>query len=211
MAKRILDLAASCLLLVVLSPLLAAIALVVMATMGRPVLFAQLRPGLEGRLFRIYKFRTMTNRRDRDGELLPDGQRLTRFGRWLRRRSLDELPELLNVVKGDMSLVGPRPLLTRYLPYYSERERQRHRVRPGITGWAQIHGRNEAGWDERLERDVWYVEHRSFGLDLRILARTIAAVIRGAGVVEDPRSIMRNLDEERRPEPGDGGRTRTGA
>ncbi len=197
--KRALDVVASGALLAVLSPVFAAIAVAIRATMGRPVLFAQLRPGLDGRLFRIYKFRTMTDRRGPDGEPLPDGERLTPFGRWLRRKSLDELPELLNVLKGDMSLVGPRPLLSRYLPYYSATERRRHAVRPGITGWAQIHGRNEAGWDERLARDVWYVDHMSLGLDLKILARTVFAVLRGAGVVTDPRSAMQNLDEERRP------------
>ncbi|MRR34162.1 sugar transferase [bacterium] len=195
--KRAFDVAASLAALLVLSPLLTVIALLVRFKLGSPVLFRQQRPGRHEQPFRILKFRTMTDQRDGMGLLLPDSVRLTRFGRLLRRTSLDELPELYNVLRGDMSLVGPRPLLMRYLPFYSRRERLRHTVRPGITGWAQINGRNCLSWDERLEHDIWYVEHQSIRLDVCILFRTVAAVFRRKGLVTDPRSIMQNLDEER--------------
>jgi lipopolysaccharide/colanic/teichoic acid biosynthesis glycosyltransferase len=145
----------------------------------------------------MLKFRTMGDARAPDGRLLPDGLRLTALGRFLRRTSLDELPELWNVLTGDMSLVGPRPLLMDYFDFFTERERLRFSMPPGITGWAQTHGRNHAPWDARLERDVWYVEHWSFGLDLRILAATVRQVLRAESVVEDPHSIMLDLDEER--------------
>jgi lipopolysaccharide/colanic/teichoic acid biosynthesis glycosyltransferase len=189
--KRPLDAAASALLLVTFSPLLLLVALGVWIELGRPILFRQHRPGLGERPFAMLKFRTM-----REGDK-PDGARLGRFGRWLRRTSLDELPQLWNVLRGEMSLVGPRPLLERYLPYYTARERLRHRVRPGLTGWAQVHGRNEVGWRERLELDVWYVEHASLGLDLRILWRTLECWFRGRGVREDPSAWMSDLDRER--------------
>lgn len=184
--------------LLLLCPLLFIVAALVRGMLGSPVLFRQERPGLHEKPFIMLKFRTMTDRRDRTGSPLPDAERLTRFGRFLRGSSLDELPELFNVLKGDMSLVGPRPLLMRYLPYYSKRERLRHTVRPGITGWAQVNGRNLLGWDQRLECDAWYVENRSFKMDLLILARTLTAVFRRKGMVADPRSVMLNLDEERR-------------
>lgn len=195
--KRAFDVAASLAALLVLSPLLLVTAVLVRTMLGTPVLFRQQRPGRHEQPFRILKFRTMTDERDSSGLLLPDSARLTRFGRLLRRTSLDELPELYNVLRGDMSLVGPRPLLMRYLPFYSLRERLRHTVRPGITGWAQINGRNCLSWDERLEHDIWYVEHQSIRLDVSILFRTVAAVFRSKGLVTDPRSIMQNLDEER--------------
>lgn len=195
--KRAFDLAASLAALLVLSPLLLVTAVLVRIMLGTPVLFRQQRPGRHEHPFCILKFRTMTDQRDGSGLLLPDSARLTRFGRLLRRTSLDELPELYNVLRGDMSLVGPRPLLMRYLPFYSRRERLRHTVRPGITGWAQINGRNCLSWDERLEHDIWYVEHQSIRLDVCILFRTVAAVFRRKGLVTDPRSIMQNLDEER--------------
>jgi lipopolysaccharide/colanic/teichoic acid biosynthesis glycosyltransferase len=180
--KRVLDAAASAAALLLLSPLLAAVALAVRVNLGSPVLFRQERPGLHGRPFRLVKFRTMRDAVGADGTPLPDGERLTPFGRLLRASSLDELPELWNVLRGEMSLVGPRPLLMEYLPLYSPRQARRHDVRPGLTGWAQVNGRNAPSWKERLEMDVWYVEHRSFALDLRILLRTVGAVFTRRGV-----------------------------
>ncbi len=197
LAKRALDILASAAGLILLSPVLAVTAVLVRILIGSPVLFRQVRPGFSERPFTLLKFRTMLEERDSKGEPLPDLHRLTPFGRFLRRLSLDELPELWNVLKGDMSLVGPRPLLMRYLPYYSPRARLRFTVPPGITGWSQIHGRNESSWDERLANDVWYVDHAGLALDLKILLATIARVFRGSGVVVDPHSIMKNLDEER--------------
>jgi lipopolysaccharide/colanic/teichoic acid biosynthesis glycosyltransferase len=174
-----------------------AVAAAVRWKMGRPVLFAHPRPGLGERTFVLYKFRTMVEQRGPLGKELPDTARLTPLGRFLRRYSLDELPQLWNVLRGDMSLVGPRPLQLDYLPYFTARERLRHTVRPGITGWAQVCGRNKAPWDERLANDVWYVENRSLWLDLKILAMTAILVLRHRNVVVDPRSIMKNLNEER--------------
>lgn len=197
LAKRILDLCAAALALALLGPLLLLLALLVRLNLGAPVFFLQQRPGRHGKPFTLIKFRSMTDVRDARGNLLPDADRLTAFGVFLRRSSLDELPELFNVLHGDMSLVGPRPLLMRYTAFFTERERKRLAVPPGITGWAQIHGRNEASWNERLARDVWYVEHRSMRLDLAILLRTVTLVLRREGVVADARSVMRNLDEER--------------
>jgi sugar transferase EpsL len=182
LAKRALDVAAAALGLILLSPALAAIALLVRRRLGPPVLFAQLRPGLHGRPFRLLKFRTMTDASDAAGRPLPDADRLPAFGRWLRATSLDELPELWNVLTGAMSLVGPRPLLMRYLDRYTAEQARRHDVRPGITGWAQVHGRNAIGWEERLALDVWYVDHRTFWLDLRILAATVQQVLRREGI-----------------------------
>lgn len=195
--KRGFDVVVSLCALIVLGPLMLLVALLVALDMGWPVLFRQQRPGLHGRLFTLYKFRTMRDAMGPDGCPLPDSERLTALGRVLRATSVDELPELLNVLKGEMSLVGPRPLLARYLPHYTEREQTRHRVRPGITGWAQILGRNQARWDQRLACDVWYVENWSLRLDLLILARTVMVVFRRSGVVVDPESAMLSLDEER--------------
>jgi len=166
------------------------------------VVFRQTRPGRDGEPFTIFKFRTMADGLDADGQLLPDADRLTRLGRVLRTTSLDELPELWNVIRGDMSLVGPRPLLVRYTPFLREEERLRLAVRPGITGWAQVNGRNNAAWDERLALDVWYVRNWSLALDLKILARTVRGVLRGDGVVVDPSSTLANLDDERRAQQG---------
>jgi sugar transferase EpsL len=180
--KRALDLVGASVALVVLSPLLALVAIGVRLRLGSPVLFRQERPGRGGRPFVMTKFRTMTDRRGPDGALLPDADRLTRFGRFLRRTSIDELPELLNVVRGDMSLVGPRPLLMEYLVLYSPEQARRHEVRPGITGWAQVNGRNAVTWDEKFALDVWYVDHRSTRLDLEILSKTITQVFSGDGV-----------------------------
>jgi sugar transferase EpsL len=174
--KRPIDALVAAALLVLLSPLLLVLALAVRIALGRPVLFRQHRPGLRGAPFEILKLRTMVD------APLPDEARLTRLGRFLRATSLDELPELVNVLRGEMSLVGPRPLLLEYLPRYSAEERRRHDVRPGITGWAQIHGRNAVDWPERFRLDVWYVDHVSFTLDLRIVLRTIALVLRREGI-----------------------------
>ena len=167
---------------VVLSPFVLATALAVRVILGRPVLFRQQRPGLGGRSFEMIKFRTMRDQRDSQGDLLPDEVRLGRFGRWLRETSLDELPEIYNVIRGDMSLVGPRPLLMEYLPLYTDEQRRRHEVRPGITGWAQVNGRNAISWNEKCEHDVWYVDNWSHALDLQILRRTVMSVIMREGI-----------------------------
>jgi len=180
--KRAFDVAAAGAGLVIAAPLMAAIGAAVAVDLGRPVLFRQTRPGRAGRPFALLKFRTMRDARTADGTPLSDAERLTAFGRWLRATSLDELPELWNVLRGEMSLVGPRPLLMQYLGRYSQEQARRHDVRPGLTGWAQIHGRNAVAWDERLALDVWYVEHWSNALDLSILLRTIAAVLRRDGI-----------------------------
>lgn len=190
MLKRIVDLAVALPLLIALSPLLALLALAVRWKLGSPVLFAQTRPGLHGAPFRFYKFRTMTEARNAAGEPLPDAARLTPFGQLMRKFSLDELPQLVNVVKGDMSLVGPRPLLMEYLPLYSERQARRHAVRPGITGWAQVNGRNALAWEERFELDLWYVEHRSFWLDLKIIALTAWRMLRPQGIAQPGQATM---------------------
>ncbi|HEX9865123.1 MAG TPA: sugar transferase [Acidimicrobiia bacterium] len=188
--KRALDVLVSALALVILSPLLLVTAALVRWRLGRPVLFRQQRPGIHGRPFTLVKFRTM-----RDAPVDPtdgsaDRDRLTPFGARLRSTSIDELPELWNVLKGDMSLVGPRPLLMHYLPLYSERQARRHEVKPGITGWAQINGRNNSPWADRLEMDVWYVENRSFLLDLKILAKTIPSALRRSGVSQEGQATV---------------------
>jgi len=168
--------------LVILSPILLFISVMVAWQLGFPVLFRQERPGLKGEIFTIYKFRTMQNSKDAQGQLLPDSKRLTRLGHFLRSTSLDELPELFNVLKGEMSLVGPRPLLIAYLQLYSKEQARRHDVLPGITGWAQIHGRNVLSWQKKFELDVWYVDHWSLGLDLKIIAMTIFKVLKREGI-----------------------------
>ena len=168
--------------LIVLFPLLAVLAVVVRRRMGAPVLFRQTRPGLDGRPFEMIKFRTMRDAHDEHGHPLSDAERLTAFGRWLRATSLDELPELWNVLKGDMSLVGPRPLLMDYLPLYSPEQMRRHEVRPGVTGWAQVNGRNAIGWEEKFALDVWYIDNRSFWLDLKILLLTVKRILRRDGI-----------------------------
>jgi lipopolysaccharide/colanic/teichoic acid biosynthesis glycosyltransferase len=180
--KRLLDLLAAAVLLALLSPVLLLTALLVRAIHGSPVLFGQIRPGLGSRPFVLLKFRTMTAACSHDGRPLPDAERLTRFGRFLRSTSLDELPELINVLRGDMSLVGPRPLLMEYLPLYSPEQARRHDVKPGITGWAQVNGRNALTWEQRFAYDVWYVDHLSFWLDLRILCRTLWQVLTRKGI-----------------------------
>jgi len=196
--KRVIDVLGASTALVVLSPLLAVVAVLVRVRMGPPVLFRQLRPGREGRPFELTKFRTMTDQRGPDGTLLPDAQRLTALGRFLRRTSIDELPELVNVVRGDMSLVGPRPLLMEYLPRYSAEQARRHEVRPGVTGWTQVNGRNELTWDEKFALDVWYVEHRSTRLDHEILGRTVSQVLSGQGVSAPGHATMEPFRGSRR-------------
>ena len=180
--KRILDIVLALAGLIVLAVPLAVVALLVRRHLGRPVLFRQMRPGLNGRPFTMYKFRTMRDAHDGHGRLLPDEERLTRLGRFLRTTSLDEIPELFNVLRGEMSLVGPRPLLMQYLPRYTPEQSRRHEVRPGITGWAQINGRNAISWDEKFRLDVWYVDHWNLWLDLRILFHTVWQAFRREGI-----------------------------
>jgi lipopolysaccharide/colanic/teichoic acid biosynthesis glycosyltransferase len=180
--KRVFDLVAASLALLLLALPLLALVWLIRSKLGSPVLFRQVRPGLHGRPFTMVKFRTMTDERGPDGALLPDAQRLTPFGRFLRASSLDELPELWNVLKGDMSLVGPRPLLMEYLPLYTPEQARRHEVRPGITGWAQVNGRNAISWADKFALDVWYVDHRSLWLDVQILWRTVRKVLVRDGI-----------------------------
>lgn len=182
MLKRLFDLAVASLGLMLLAVPLLFLMLLVRTKLGRPVFFHQVRPGLHGKPFKMVKLRTMTDARGPDGALLPDAERLTRFGQFLRSTSLDELPELWNVLKGDMSLVGPRPLLMEYLPLYTPEQARRHEVRPGVTGWAQVNGRNAISWEEKFALDVWYVEHQSFWLDMKILGMTVMRVLKREGV-----------------------------
>ncbi len=196
--KRVFDIVFAAIGLICAAIPMAVVAFLVRNRLGRPVIFTQVRPGRGGKPFLLYKFRTMRDAVDSRGNPLPDSERLTPFGRKLRSTSLDELPSLWNILKGDMSLVGPRPLLERYTPYFRPQERVRLEVRPGLTGWAQTQGRNTVSWDRRLAYDTWYIEHMSFVLDLRIVLMTIGRVLRSDGVVADPESIMQNLDDERR-------------
>jgi lipopolysaccharide/colanic/teichoic acid biosynthesis glycosyltransferase len=196
--KRAFDFSLSLLLLILLSPIILFVGVLVFRGLGRSILFKQQRPGLHMKPFHIYKFRTMTDERDADGELLPDETRLNQLGYSLRKLSLDELPQLINVLKGEMSLVGPRPLLMKYLPYFSEREKSRFLIRPGITGLAQVSGRNDLPWDLRLELDVIYVENRSFLFDLKILGMTLIKVFQRESVAKVPSLALRDLDLERR-------------
>lgn len=188
--KRLTDILLSALGLLVLAPVMAAVAVAVAVALGRPVLFRQVRPGLHGRPFRLVKFRTMLDAAGPDGKPLDDSERLTRFGRFLRASSLDELPELWNVLKGEMSLVGPRPLLMHYLPLYTPDQARRHEVRPGLTGWSQVNGRNALSWPEKLALDTWYVDNRSFRLDLRILLMTVAKVASRSGISAEGSETM---------------------
>lgn len=189
-AKRAIDIVVSLSLLCLLIWLIAALYVLVRLRLGSPVLFRQQRPGLDGRPFVLVKFRTMTDARDESGALLPDVVRLTRFGRFLRATSLDELPTLWNVIRGDMSLVGPRPLLVQYLERYTPQQARRHEVRPGITGWAQVTGRNAMSWPDKLAKDVWYVDHVSFWLDLKILVKTVIVVFRRDGIAHGQHATM---------------------
>lgn len=188
--KRLIDTVLAAAVLALAAPVVLVIALAIRASMGRPVLFRQARPGLHGRLFFIYKFRTMTDARDAQGRLLPDGERLTLLGRFLRSTSLDELPQLWNVLRGEMSLVGPRPLLPEYLDRYTPEQARRHEVRPGITGWAQVNGRNDTKWEERLRQDVWYVDNWSLWLDFKILWMTVVKVLKREGVSKEGHATM---------------------
>lgn len=190
MWKRILDLTIAILAALCLVPIVLLVVVLVHLTMGDDVLFRQLRPGRHGKPFILYKFRTMTLACDEDGKLLPDNQRLTRLGMLLRSTSLDELPELFNVLKGDMSLVGPRPLLMQYIGRYTPEQMRRHEVKPGITGWAQINGRNALSWEDKFKLDVWYVDHQSFALDLDIIAQTIRKVLTREGISQPGRATM---------------------
>lgn len=195
--KRGLDMILSGAALMLLSPIFLIVALLVRIKLGSPVIFHQERPGYGEKIFTLCKFRTMTDERDENGELLPDAVRLTAFGSFLRKTSLDELPELWNIFKGDMSIIGPRPLLVGYLPYYTERERLRHTVRPGLTGLAQVSGRNFIAWDDRLEKDVEYVEHLSFWMDLKVLWKTVKVVLKKEDVAVETDSVEGYLWDER--------------
>ena len=188
--KRAFDIVISGTAMLLLSPLMLAVAILVRAKHGAPVIFKQERPGLNEKSFYMYKFRSMTNERDAEGKLLPDEKRLTEFGKFLRASSLDELPELWNILRGDLSLIGPRPLLVKYLPRYSERQHKRHLVRPGMTGWAQVHGRNLLSWHDKFEYDVWYAEHISFGLDVKIFFMTILKVLKREGINSESAATM---------------------
>jgi sugar transferase EpsL len=190
MMKRFFDIFLTLFALILLIPFMVLIAILVRAMHGAPILFRQRRPGKRGRLFAIYKFRTMADKRDRRGNLLPDAERLTNLGRFLRNTSLDELPELLNVLNGDMSLVGPRPLLMQYIDRYTPEQMRRHEVKPGITGWAQVNGRNALTWEEKFKLDVWYVDNCSFFLDLKIIFKTVAKVLKREGINEVGQATM---------------------
>ncbi len=190
MPKRFLDLTLGTLGLITSMPVLIVLALLVRLLLGAPVLFRQSRPGLHGKPFELYKFRTMTDERDVAGHLLPDEKRLTHLGKFLRNTSMDELPELFNVFKGEMSIVGPRPLLMEYLPLYDARQARRHEVKPGITGWAQVNGRNAISWEEKFQLDVWYVDHWSFWLDIRIIGLTIWKIMKREGINQPGRVTM---------------------
>ncbi|MDM7861409.1 sugar transferase [Alteromonas sp. ASW11-36] len=192
--KRMFDFLVAFIVLLVAAPVILIVALLVAIKLGRPVLFSQQRPGKDGKIFRMYKFRSMTDARDQQGELLPDAERLPAFGRLLRSTSLDELPGLWNVLKGDMSLVGPRPLLVEYLPLYSDEQARRHEVRPGITGWAQVNGRNAISWQQKFEYDVWYVNNQSFWLDVKILFLTVKKVLVRADISQDNQATMEKFN-----------------
>jgi lipopolysaccharide/colanic/teichoic acid biosynthesis glycosyltransferase len=194
MAKRLSDILVSTLVSLLLSPLLGVLALLVRLKLGSPVLFRQQRPGLHGRPFTLVKFRTMNDKRDDQGNLLPDAERLTRFGQFLRASSLDELPELWNVLKGEMSLVGPRPLLLQYLPLYTPEQARRHEVRPGITGWAQVNGRNALTWEEKFALDVWYVDNHTLWLDFRIIFLTFSKIIRREAINQPGQATMKPFE-----------------
>ncbi len=197
--KRILDIALVLPGLVIISPILSILALAVRMKLGSPVIFSQKRPGLYGHPFTLYKFRTMTDDRDEHGNLLPDGKRLTKFGKFLRASSLDELPELWNVLKGDMSLVGPRPLLMEYLDRYTSEQARRHEVKPGLTGWAQVNGRNALTWEDRFRLDVWYVDNVSFWLDLKIIFMTISHIFKREGINHPGHATMEKFKGTKQP------------
>lgn len=188
--KRILDIISSLLAIIILSPLLAVTAVLVKTKLGSPVLFKQERPGKDEKIFTLMKFRTMTDERDENGELLPDEVRLTKFGKFLRSTSIDELPELFNILKGDMSVIGPRPLLVEYIPRYNEHQHRRHEVRPGLSGWAQVNGRNSISWEEKFDLDVEYVDNYSFATDVKILFMTVLNVLKKEGISSETSATM---------------------
>lgn len=196
--KRLIDIIISGFGLILLSPLFLVLCILVRVKLGSPVLFTQERPGKDEKIFKLYKFRSMTDERDEKGELLPDEVRLTRFGKLLRSTSLDELPELFNIFKGDMSLIGPRPLLVRYLPYYTEEERHRHDVRPGLTGLAQVNGRNALGWEERFAYDLQYVNNLSLGMDIKVLGMTVGKVLKRSGTLSGEEQTVADFDVYRK-------------
>jgi sugar transferase EpsL len=193
MLKRLFDILVSTLLIALLLPIIILVFVFIGVNMGSPVLFRQIRPGLKGELFTVYKFRTMSEELDTAGNALPDGQRLTSLGLFMRKTSLDEIPQLFNVLTGDMSLVGPRPLLAEYLPLYSPDQARRHLVRPGITGWAQVHGRNTISWQDKFSLDIWYVENKSFMLDIKILFMTVLKVMRRDGINASDADTMKKF------------------
>lgn len=188
--KRILDIISSLLAIIILSPLLAVTAVLVKTKLGSPVLFKQERPGKDEKIFTLMKFRTMTDERDENGELLPDEVRLTKFGKFLRSTSIDELPELFNILKGDMSVIGPRPLLVEYIPRYNEHQHRRHEVRPGLSGWAQVNGRNTVSWEDKFDMDVYYVDNYSFAMDVKILFMTVLNVLKKEGISSETSATM---------------------
>ena len=196
--KRILDFILSFVAIVILSPVLLIVAILVRTKLGTPVIFKQERPGLNERIFTLYKFRTMTDERDEEGNLLPDEIRLTKFGKLLRSTSLDELPELFNILKGDMAIVGPRPLLIEYLPFYKDNERIRHAVKPGLTGWSQINGRNATSWEERFAKDTEYIEKMSFVFDVKIILKTVDKVIKRSDILVGKEIPAGRLDNYRK-------------
>ncbi len=196
--KRLFDLLLSLAGIIVLLPVLLVLWVLVRVKLGSPALFTQERPGKNEKVFKLYKFRSMTDERDKNGELLPDEIRLTRFGRLLRATSLDELPQLFNILKGDMSLIGPRPLLVRYLPYYTKEERHRHDVRPGLTGLAQVNGRNALGWEDRFAYDLEYVNHLTFGMDIKIIAMTVGKVLKRSGTLSGADQTVADFDVYRK-------------
>jgi lipopolysaccharide/colanic/teichoic acid biosynthesis glycosyltransferase len=188
--KRILDVISSLLAIIILSPLLAVTSVLVKTKLGSPVLFKQERPGKDEKIFTLMKFRTMTDERDENGELLPDEVRLTKFGKFLRSTSIDELPELFNILKGDMSVIGPRPLLVKYLPRYNEHQHRRHEVKPGLSGWAQVNGRNAISWEEKFDFDVEYVDNYSLLMDIKVLLMTVANVLKREGISSETSATM---------------------
>lgn len=196
--KRLLDIIISGIVLILLSPVLVLLAILIRINLGSPVIFTQERPGKNEKIFKLYKFRSMSNATDEKGELLPDELRLTRFGKLLRSTSLDELPELLNILRGDMSLIGPRPLLVKYLPWYTEEERHRHDVRPGLTGLAQVNGRNALGWEERFAYDLEYVNHLTFLMDVKIIGMTVSKVLRRSGTLSGADQTVADFDVYRK-------------
>lgn len=195
--KRLLDIMLSLIAIIISSPIFIIVGILVLIFLGRPAIFRQKRPGKNEKVFTLYKFRTMTDKKDKDGNLLPDDIRLTKFGKFLRKTSLDEIPEFINILKGDMSFIGPRPLLVEYLDYYTEEEHHRHDVRPGLTGWAQVNGRNLLSWDDRFKKDVEYVNNLSLKMDIKVVFKTIKVVLAREGINDNNGEIMKKLNDER--------------